>query len=158
MSTKVITGIVRADHVHLFDPHSPIGSRYSLTIIIPKSDTVTIDKIRSAINDAAKSGIPTWIGSTPSFFRLPLQDGDLERPGNSFYSNSYYINCYSSEPPAIVDRNRLPIRNPEKIYSGCYIRVSVAFRPFNGHHICGVIAVLGNIQFFKDGDPIVFVG
>ena len=50
MSIKVITGKVRASFVHVFEPQNINGSepKYSCSLIIPKSDTVTIGKIREA--------------------------------------------------------------------------------------------------------------
>jgi hypothetical protein len=156
MSTKVITGKCRASYVHIFEPHSTNGSepKYSISIIIPKSDADTIGKIRTAIEEAKQSGISKWNGKIPPNLKLPLRDGDEERPDDPAYADSYFINCNSVEKPGIVDRKRVPITDPTVIYSGCYIRVSINFYPFNTNGNRGVGAGLGNVQFWCDGDPL----
>ena len=82
MATKVITGKVRASFVHIFEPQSVNGSepKYSCSFIIPKSDTETIGKIRAAIEEAKQNGVSKWGGKTPANLKLPLRDGDIERP------------------------------------------------------------------------------
>ena len=156
MSTKVITGKCRASYVHIFEPHSTNGSepKYSISIIIPKSDADTIGKIRAAIEEAKQSGISKWNGKIPPNLKLPLRDGDEERPDDPAYADSYFINCNSVEKPGIVDRKRVPITDPTVIYSGCFIRVSINFYPFNTNGNRGVGAGLGNVQFWCDGDPL----
>ena len=132
MSTKVITGKVRASFVHVFEPAAINGGepKYSCSLIIPKSDTVTIGKIREAIELAKQEGVPTWGGKIPPNLKLPLRDGDVDRPDDPAYENSYFINATSQEQPGIVDRKRVKITDPLAIYSGCYIRASINIYPF----------------------------
>ena len=87
MATKVITGKVRASFVHIFEPQSVNGSdpRYSCSFIIPKSDAETIGKIRAAIEEAKQSGVTKWGGKIPPSLKLPLRDGDIERPDDPAY-------------------------------------------------------------------------
>ena len=83
MANKVITGKVRASFVHVFEPQSINGSepKYSCSLIIPKSDTVTRSgKIREAIEQAKQEGVPKWGGKIPPNLKLPLRDGDIDRP------------------------------------------------------------------------------
>ena len=65
MSIKVITGKVRASFVHVFEPQSINGSepKYSCSLIIPKSDTVTVGKIREACRLMAIA--PDWAEDLP---------------------------------------------------------------------------------------------
>ena len=114
MSTKVITGKCRASYVHLFEPHSTNGSdpKYSVSLIIPKSDTETIEKIKAAVEEAKQSGVSKWNGKIPSNLKLPLRDGDEERPDDPAFADSYFINTNSIERPGIVDRRRVPITDP----------------------------------------------
>ena len=93
MSIKVITGKVRASFVHVFEPQSINGSepKYSCSLIIPKSDTVTIGKIREAIEQAKQEGVPKWGGKIPSNLKLPLRDGDVDRPEDPAYAEAYQI-------------------------------------------------------------------
>ena len=97
MSTKVITGKCRASYVHLFEPHSTNGSdpKYSVSLIIPKSDTETIEKIHAAVEEAKQSGVSNWNGKIPPNLKLPLRDGDEERPDDPAFADSYFINTNS---------------------------------------------------------------
>ena len=157
MSIKVITGKVRASFVHVFEPQSINGSepKYSCSLIIPKSDTVTVGKIREAIEQAKQEGVPKWGGKIPPNLKLPLRDGDVDRPEDPAYADSYFINATSQEQPGVVDRKRVKITDPLAIYSGCYIRASINFYPFNANGNRGIAAGLSNIQFWEDGEPLM---
>lgn len=157
MSTKIITGKCRASFVHIFEPQSINDSapKYSISLIIPKSDTETIDRITEAIEEAVQNGITSkWSGKRPANIKLPLRDGDIERPDDPAYENAYFINANSTERPGVVDRKRVPITDPLTIYSGCYVRASINFYPFNTNGNRGIGAGLGNIQFWCDGEPL----
>ena len=80
MSIRVKTGKVRASFVHVFEPAAINGGepKYSISLIIPKSDTVTIGKIREAIEQAKQEGVPKWGGKIPPNLKLPLRDGDVD--------------------------------------------------------------------------------
>jgi hypothetical protein len=156
MSIRVITGKVRASFVHLFEPQSVKDSapKYSCSLIIPKSDTVTIGKIREAVEAAKLEGLPLWGGRIPSSLTLPLHDGDLERPDDLSYTGSYYVNANNLEKPDMVDQKCVPITDPRAIYSGCYIRASLGFYPFSKKGNRGVAVSLDNIQKWADGEPL----
>ncbi len=157
MATKVITGKCRASFVHIFEPQSINGSdpKYSVSLIIPKSDTKTIGEIKAAIEEATQNGIANkWGGKRPPNLKLPLRDGDIDREDDAAYKDAFFINATSQEKPGIVDRKRIPITDPLTVYSGCYIRASVNFYPFNANGNRGVAAGLGNIQFLCDGEPL----
>ena len=156
MATKVITGKCRASFVHIFEPQSINGSepKFSCSLIISKSDTETIGKIREAIEEAKQNGVSKWGGKIPPNLKLPLRDGDIDRPDDPAYADSYFINASSQEKPGIVDRKRVPITDPLAVYSGCYIRASINFYPFNTNGSRGVAAGLANIQFWADGEPL----
>ena len=116
MANKVITGKVRASFVHVFEPQSINGSepKYSCSLIIPKSDTDTVGKIREAIEKAKQEGVPKWGGKIPPNLKLPLRDGDIDRPDDEAYANSYFINASSREQPGVVDRRRVPMVVPSR--------------------------------------------
>jgi len=156
MSTKVIIGKVRASFVHIFEPQSVNGSepKYSCSFIIPKSDTETIHAIQAAIEQAKQEGVAKFGGKIPPNLKLPLRDGDIDRPDDAAYADSYFINANSKERPGVVDRRRLPVTDPLELYSGCYVRASVNFFPFNTNGNRGIAAGLGNIQKWADGEPL----
>lgn len=156
MSTKVITGKVRASFVHVFEPQSVNGSepKYSCSFIIPKSDTKTIQAIQAAIEQAKQEGVSKFGGKIPANLKLPLRDGDLERPDDAAYADSFFVNANSKEKPGLVDRRRVAITDPLELYSGCYVRASINFYAFNTNGNRGVAAGLGNIQKWEDGEPL----
>ena len=156
MSTKVITGKVRASFVHVFEPAAINGGepKYSCSLIIPKSDTVTIGKIREAIELAKEEGKAKWGGKIPPNLKLPLRDGDIDRPEDEAYAGCYFLNANSRQAPQVVDKRVQPILDQSEVYSGCYGAISVTFYGYNSNGNRGIAAGLGNIQKLKDGDPL----
>lgn len=57
--TRVVTGEVRLSYANIFEAKSIQGGKpkYSVSLIIPKSDTDTIGKIERAIDAAIDAGI-----------------------------------------------------------------------------------------------------
>lgn len=154
---KVITGKVRASFVHIFELQSINGSepKYSCSLIIPKTDTETLGKLNAAIEEAKQAGIVSkWGGKLPPNLKLPLRDGDVDRPDDAAYAGCYFINATSTEKPGVVDRKRIPITDPLAVYSGCYVRASVTVFPFNTNGNRGVSCGLSNVQFWCDGEPL----
>lgn len=101
-------------------------------LIIPKSDTATIAKVKAAIQAAYEEGASKLKGngkSVPqlSAIKTPLRDGDLERPDDEAYANAYFINANSGTAPGIVDADRQPIIDHSEVYSGVYGRASINF-------------------------------
>lgn len=111
--TRVVTGEVRLSYAHLFEPQSIHGSKpkYSVSLIIPKTDTETISKIERAIDAAIEAGIGKFGGKRPNkaALKLPLRDGDLERDDEA-YKGSFFVNANSIQPPG--DRGRWPPADP----------------------------------------------
>lgn len=155
-STKVIIKNVRFSYEHVFEPvavEEGQPKKYSVSIIIPKSDTATIAKIEAAIKLAAEQGKAKLGGKIPAGLKTPLRDGDEERPDDEAYENSYFINANSNRKPGLVDANLDPIMDKDEFYSGCYGNVSVNFYAFNVKNK-GIAAGLQNIQKIKDGDRL----
>ena len=108
---KVITGKdTRWSYANVWQPKSINGGtpKYSVSLIIPKSDTVTLGKIKAAIEAAYKEGEAKLKGngrSVPALaaIKTPLRDGDAERPDDEAYANSYFVNANSTTKPGIVD-------------------------------------------------------
>ena len=128
--TKVITGPkTRWSYANVWDPKSINGGtpKYSVSLIIPKSDVATVKKIEAAIQAAYEEGESKLKGSSKSVpslkvLKTPLRDGDLERPDDAAYADSYFINANSASAPGIVDADRQPIWNALK-YTAVYTAV-----------------------------------
>ena len=159
---KVITGPnTRWSYANVHEPKSINGGtpKYSVSLIIPKSDTKTIAKIKAAIDAAYREGEAKLKGngkSTPplSTLKTPLRDGDLERPDDPAYANSYFINANSASAPGIVDADRNPILTRSEVYSGVYGRVSITLYAFNSNGNKGIACGLNNLQKIRDGEPL----
>lgn len=154
--TKVVTGVVRFSYANIWEPKSINGSdeKYSVSLIISKDDKETIDAINKAVEQAKKDGISKFGGKIPGNLKLPLRDGDIERPDDEAYKNSYFINANSKDRPQVVDKAVRPILDQSEVYSGCYGRASITFYAFNSNGNKGVACGLGNLQKIKDGEAL----
>lgn len=155
--TKVVTGVVRLSYANVWEPKSINGGeeKYSVSLIIPKSDKKTIDAINAAVDAAIKEGVGKFGGKIPNkaALKLPLRDGDTEREDEA-YKDSFFVNANSTTPPQIVDSKVQPILDRSEVYSGVYARVSITFYAFNSNGNRGIACGLGNIQKVRDGEPL----
>jgi hypothetical protein len=154
MSTKVITGKVRFSYVHAFVPtaiNEGETAKYSVSIIIPKSDKATIAKINAAIEAAKELGKTSkFAGKIPANLKTPLRDGDIDRPDDPAYENAYFLNASTLQKPQIVDVNLDEIISKDEFYSGCYGRASINFYPFAVSGNKGIAAGLNNLKKLED--------
>ena len=150
-TTKVITGKnTRFSYLNANEPKSINGStpKYSVSLIIPKDDIETVDKIKAAIELAYKEGESKLKGngkSVPelSILKTPLRDGD-----------AYFVNANSPHKPGVVDANRQEIIDTSELYSGIYGRASISFYAFNSNGNKGIACGLNNLQKLRDGEPL----
>lgn len=157
-TTKVITGKVRFSFANVWAPKSINGGdeKYSVSLVIPKTDKETLSKINGAIKEAEKAGIAkhgTKFTSGAGFKR-PLRDGDIDRADDENYADCYFVNANSATKPNIVDKNVEPILDSTEVYSGCYGRASLSFYPFNTNGNRGIACGLQNLQKLADGEPL----
>jgi len=125
--TKVITGPgTRWSYANVWQAKSINGGapKFSVSLIIPKSDTATVNKIKAAIQAAYEEGQSKLKGSSKavpalSILKTPLRDGDLERPDDEAYANAYFVNANSSTSPGIVDANRQPLIDTSRCTAAC---------------------------------------
>ncbi|MGO4543253.1 DUF2815 family protein [Paenibacillus sp. 2TAB23] len=161
--TKVVTGTVRLSYTHVFEPQSIDGgdAKYSTAILIPKTDKVTLQKIKAAVDAAKEQGKSKWGGKIPANAKTPLRDGDEERPDDEAYAGHYFLNASSKNKPGIAkpsgkDANGktkfAEITDTTEVYSGCYAKVSLNFYPFDAKGNRGVAAGLNNLVKVQDGD------
>ena len=135
---KVVTGVCRFSYANLWEAKAMDENskpKYSVSLIIPKSDTKTIEKIRAAIQAA-------------------YEEGQGKRPDDEAYANSYFVNANSITAPGIVDAACQQILDHSEIYSGVYGRASITFYAFNTKTSRGIACGLQNIQKIRDGEPL----
>lgn len=159
---KVVTGPdTRWSYVNAWEPKSINGGapKYSVSLIIPKSDTKTVAKIRAAIEAAYHDGEGKLRGtgkSVPalSVLKTPLRDGDAERPDDPTYAGAYFMNANSTTAPGIVDADCQRILDRSEVYSGVYGRAIVNFYAFNSNGNKGIACSLNNLQKIRDGEQL----
>lgn len=147
----------RISFANIWEPKSINGSeeKYSVSCIVPKDDKKTIAKIQKAVEAAKESGKEKkWGGKLPPNLKLPLRDGDIDRPDDEAYAGAMFVNATSKDAPQIVDRKVQPVLDPLECGSGDYCNVSINFYPFNANGNRGVAAGLGNIQLVKHGERL----
>lgn len=164
--TKVITGEVRLSYAYLFEPRAGEdgdNAKYSVKVIVPKTDKETLRKLRQAQIEAIKfgeqgkfngkkikrneKGVPVWGGSWDT-----IKDGDDSDAEED--AGSYTFNASSRNRPGVVDRRKEPITDSTEVYSGCYARVSLNAFPYNYQGKIGVTFGLNHVQKLRDGEPL----
>jgi len=159
----VITGKVRLSFVHVFTPYAHQQGnepKYSTTILVPKSDFATKQKLDAAINAAIQQGVKEkFNGIKPPVLALPIYDGDGVRPSDGMpfgdeCKGHWVFTASSKNKPEVVDIALNPIMNQSEIYSGIYGRVSVRFFPYAVSGKKGIGCGLGNVQKLEDGAPL----
>lgn len=158
----ITTGKVRASYVHVFHPRTPDNGgepKYSVTLLIPKTDTVTLNAIYADIERAKQEGVQrVFGGSIPPACKTPVYDGDGYRPSGEAFGEEcrgcLVVTASAKQQPVVVGLDMQNILNPADIYSGCYIRASVNFFAYNSNGNKGVGCGLNAVQKIEDGEPL----
>jgi len=160
-NTKVVTGKVRLSYVHLFEPYAGQGEpKYKVTMLIPKNDFATKQRIDAAIQAAIQEGMSSkWQGVKPPNVPTPIYDGDGVKPSDGLpFSDEckghWVMTASSKRPPQVVDISLNPIINQSEVYSGMYGRVSFNMFPYASSGRKGIGCGLGNVQKLEDGEPL----
>jgi hypothetical protein len=145
---KIANG--RLSFPSLFKKASFNGSddgKYEATILFPKSDTETYDKIMDAIEQCKKDN-KVKVPSDKTF----IKDGDeVDYDG---YEGMWAVKASNKVRPTVVDRQRTPLVEEDNIiYAGCYVNVFIEPWAQNNSYGKRVNANLLGVQFVKDGEP-----
>lgn len=164
--TRVVTGEVRLSYVNLLKPReNQYGGepKFSVTILVPKSDVQTKQRIDAAIEAAKQLGkSKVWNGVIPPVVAIPVYDGDGVKPSDGMpfgeECKGHWVFSASSkvdQPPKVVDLNHNPVIDPTEVYSGMYGRIAVNFAPYAQQGKKGVGAYIStNVQKTRDGVPL----
>lgn len=183
--SKVWTGEVRLSFPSLYktavDQTGKDTGKYSLTMLVPKTDKLCYNALLSALNDT----IETKYGSKiPKGLKLPIKDGDseAERTGREETKGFWVVGCSNQNQPGVVDKFAKTIlekdsrealerkaetdpKSAEKlekeiseltdadVYAGCWVRVTV--NPFAWGPNPGGIGIsfsLQNVQKLRDDE------
>lgn len=157
----LVTGKVRFSYANVFEPRrTPNGEeKYSITLLIPKSDTVTYNNVKAEIEKTLQENLTsTFKGVMPTNPKLPIHDGDGVRQSGEPYGaeckGCWVITANSNNAPEVVDASCNPIISKNEFYSGCYGRASLRFYAYNQNGNRGIGCGLGNVQKLEDGQPL----
>lgn len=163
--TRVTTGEVRMSYVHLFKPYAfqpGQEEKYSVTVLVPKTDAETMGRINAAVEAARQRGVQDkWGGVLPPVCPVPVYDGDGTRPSDGMPFGPECKGCWvftasakTDYPPQVVDSQGNPIINQSEVYSGMYGRVNVNFFPYAFGGKKGIGCGLGPVMKIRDGEPL----
>lgn len=160
MKTQITTGKVRLSYCNLFEPREQDGkATYSVTLLIPKTDTHTLQKIKSAMEAAKQAYLSKNTGKKlPADLKHTLHDGDGERPNGGEFGpeckGCYVITVSSKNKPVLVYSDKTPTTDPQELYSGCYGRAILNFYVYDTNGNKGLSAGLNGIMKLSDGEPL----
>ena len=161
--TKVLTGECRLSYVNLTIPRSAqqgAEPKYSVTLLIPKTDTATKADIDAAIQAAASDALAkVWNGARPPVLKVPVYDGDGVRPSGVPFGDEcrghWVITASTKNKPQVVGIDNINCElAPSDIYSGMYGRVTIRFFGYSNSGNKGVGCGLGNVLKTRDGEPL----
>lgn len=162
IATKCLTGECRLSYAHLCEPYSSNGGepKYSVTLLIPKTDKATETDIKEAIAAAYEIGVADkWHGNRPQLRYPVIYDGDGVRPSGVPFGEEckgcWVITASSKQRPQIRHQSNLKVElSPSDVYSGMYARVTINFFPYDSSGSRGVGCGLGNVLKTRDGESL----
>ena len=157
-NTRITTKKVRFSYVHVFEPtamEEGQTKKYSVAILIPKTDKVTVKAIKDAIQSALELGKSKHFGGVlPKKWVNPLRDGD-EESDEEVYAGHYFMNAKSIKRPVILGTDKELLTDKDEFYSGCYGRAVINFYAYgNGIPSKGIAAGLESAMKTEDGDNL----
>lgn len=163
-ASLVTTGLARLSYCHLTVPRASAQNaepKYSVTVLVPKTDAATKYAIDAAVQTAIQEGLANpraWNGRRPASPMLPLYDGDgVRRNGEPFGDECrghWVFSASCKDRPKVYDAGLQEILDPTQIYSGMYGRVNVRFYAYSKAGNTGIAAALNMVQKLQDGEPL----
>jgi len=162
MSTRFVTGAVRASYAHIMRPkRNEMNGKeeYSVVCLVPKADTATVEGLKAAAKAAI---VAKWPTGAPKGLRNPLRDGDTETKADGSPLGAEYQGCFffsaktdaSRNKPSVIDKQGREMIDPDAVVSGDYIRVSVNAYSYDQAGNRGVSFGLNNVLLERKGDPL----
>lgn len=160
---KVLTGEVRLSYANLTKPRAAqpgAEEKYSVTLLIPKSDAATKADIDAAVAAAYEQGVADkWKNTRPQLRYPVIYDGDGVRPSGEAFGEEcrghWVMTASSKLKPQVVHTSNIRAElSPSDIYSGMYARVTVRMYPYANNGNRGVGCGLGNVLKTRDGEAL----
>lgn len=149
----------RLSYANLFEPKGFPGQdpKYSTACLIPKDDKETLEVIKFSIKEAIeRDKDKKWGGKVPKDLRMPLRDGDEDRPEDETYEGQFFLNANASSKrqPKLLTRVKGQTATEEDLYSGCFAVAIVNFYGYNTSGNKGVGVGLVGVQKLADGERL----
>lgn len=160
---KVLTGECRLSYCNLTTPRAAQQGgepKYSVTLLIPKTDVATKADIDAAIQAAANEALSkVWNGARPPQLRAPIYDGDGVRPSGVPFGDEckghWVMTASTKNKPQVVGIDNINCElAPSDIYSGMYARVTIRFFGYSNSGNKGIGCGLGNVMKTRDGEAL----
>lgn len=156
---------VRFSYCNLFQPKPPATDptgtpKYSVTVLVPKTDTVAKAAIDTAVQQAIEAGVTgKWGGVRPPVPHICVHDGDGVRPsdGSPFGAECrgmWVFTASSTQAPFVVDSQVQNIIDPTQVYSGMWGNVNVNFFAYNAGGKKGIGCGLNGVQKIRDDEAL----
>lgn len=146
--TKILIGQVKLKvnkPIDLFFKDDSLDSDNHIELIIPASDVNTVRKIQKGINISIEKGIKSHLKDLNFLeLKLPIKYACLD--------NNQILQVKISRFSKFVNYDKTIISNPKGLYSGCLVRASIFFYPFNNEFGRGINAELSTLEKMKDGE------
>ena len=160
---KVLTGECRLSYCNLTTPRAAQQGgepKYSVTLLIPKTDVATKADIDAAYQAAANEALPkVWNGARPPQLSVPIWDGDGVRksgvPFGDECKGHWVMTASTKNKPQVVGIDNINCElAPSDIYSGMYARVTIRFFGYSNSGNKGIGCGLGNVMKTRDGEAL----
>ena len=133
------------------------AGKYSVCVLIPKSDVSAINMIQQAVAAAQEKGRMTkWGGKIPARMNLPLHDGDADDKGPEF-AGMMYFNCSTKNKPGVrvLENGHISeALDDDDFYSGCWGAVTVNMYPYANSGNNGIAVGLNNVIKTRDAERL----
>ena len=162
MARELTTSLVRLSYVAVFDPkeNQQGQKKYSVTCLLPKTDTEGYKKLMAAIKaeiETEKDGKLKGVIQP----KIPVHDGDGASPTGQAYGPEcqghwvFTASAGENYPPAVMDTRVQPIMDRSQVYSGCWGHVALSIYAYNNQSK-GIGLGLNGIQKVKDDEALGF--
>lgn len=162
MAQQLTTNLVRVSYVNVFKPRENQQGveKYSVTCLLPKTDTEGYNALMMAIEDEKNLESNGKLKGVAQV-KHPIHDGDgVTQNGTEFGPECkghwvFTASCNAERPPAVVDQRVQPVLDQTQVYSGMYAHVGISVYAYNNNSR-GIGFGLNGIQKVRDGEPLGF--
>lgn len=150
----VTMGAVRLSYPHLFEVDQ-LSGKYTASLLIPTTNgagepvnnaEATLTALRNAIAKTVEKGVVSvWKGSKPKSIAEPIAEAEG-------MEGTMVLKCSTKNKPTCMDAQGHPLTDPEELYGGCWVAVTVGFAPYDYMGKKGVTCYLNAVRKMRDGE------